>query len=47
MLSKISESEKDKYHKISLICGILETKQMNIWEVGKDRTEREINHKRL
>ena len=22
MLNKISQSEKDKYHKISLICGI-------------------------
>ena len=26
MLSKISQSEKDKYHMISLICGKSETK---------------------
>ena len=30
MLSEISQSEKDKHHVISLICGIQETKQMNI-----------------
>ena len=36
MLSKISQSEKDKYHMISLICGIEETKQMNIGE-GKEK----------
>ena len=29
MLSKISQAEKDKHHVISLICGILKTKQMN------------------
>jgi len=39
MLSEISQSEKDKYHMISLICGIKETKQMNM---GK---KREANHK--
>ena len=27
ILSEISHSEKDKYHMISLICGIKETKQ--------------------
>ena len=30
ILSEISQSEKDKYHMISLICRILETKQTNI-----------------
>ena len=29
MLRKISQSEKDKYCMISLICGISETKQMS------------------
>ena len=29
MLNEISQSEKDKYHMISLICGIQETKHMN------------------
>jgi len=29
MVSEISQSEKDKYHMISLICGIEETKQIN------------------
>ena len=29
MLSKISQSEKDRYHMISLISGLYETKQMN------------------
>ena len=38
MLSNISKSEKDKYHRISLICGIKETKQMNI-----GRKKREAN----
>ena len=35
MLSEISQSEKDKYRMTSLICGIYETKQMNIREGGK------------
>ena len=30
MLSEISQSEKDRYPMISLICGIQETKQMNM-----------------
>ena len=30
MLSRISQSEKDKYHMPSLICGMYDTKQMNI-----------------
>ena len=29
MISEISQIEKDKYHMISLTCGILKTKQMN------------------
>ena len=29
MVSKISQREKDKYHMISLICGIYKTKQTN------------------
>ena len=29
MLSEISQTKKSKYHKISLICGIQNTKQMN------------------
>ena len=36
MLSEISQSEKDKYHMISLMCGILETQQVNIGE-GKEK----------
>ena len=36
MLSEIKQSEKDKYI-ISLICGIEETKQMNIEEGEKNR----------
>ena len=35
MLSKISQSEKDKYHVVSLICGIQEAKQMTIGEGKK------------
>ena len=30
MLSEISQTEKDKYHVISLMCGISKTKQANI-----------------
>ena len=29
ILSEISQPEKDKYHMMSFICGIEETKQMN------------------
>ena len=29
MLSEISQSQKDKYHKFSLICGIYKTEQMS------------------
>ena len=42
MLSEISQSEKDKYHMISLICRNQETKQMNIWEGGKKREESKL-----
>ena len=50
MLSEVSHSELDKYHKISFICGIWETKLMGIGE-GKEKqnrlkTGRETNHKR-
>ena len=41
---KTSQLEKDKYGMISFICGILETKQMNI---GEGREDREANYKRL
>ena len=50
MLSEISQSEKDKYHKISLICEIQEIKQMNIGEwKGKKKMKigREVDPKRL
>ena len=33
---KWNKSEKDKYHMISLTCGIQETKKMNIGE-GKEK----------
>ena len=36
MLSEVSHSELDKYHKISFICGIWETKLMGIGE-GKEK----------
>ena len=35
MLSETSQSEKDRYHMISFICGIWETQQMNIGEGKK------------
>ena len=41
MLSEISKSEKDKYHLISLICGIKETKQIN--KQGNWETNRLLN----
>ena len=51
MLSKISESEKDNYHMISLIWGIWEA-EWEVWGVGKEKMKqdgigRETNHKRL
>ena len=39
MLSEISQSEKDKYM-ISLICGIQETKQMNIMGGGGEKEKK-------
>ena len=33
--TKWSKSEKDKYHMISLICGILKTIQMNLFTIQK------------
>ena len=36
--AKQNKSEKDKYPMISLICGIQETKKMNIGE-GKEKRE--------
>ena len=50
MLSKISQSEKDNYHKISLICRILEMTPRSIEEGRKKnqtKSERETKHKRL
>ena len=51
MLSKISQSEKDNYHKVSLIRGVEETMQRT---TGKGREkqngrnpERETNHERF
>ena len=38
----MSQSEKDKYHMTSPICGLQETKQMNIWEGGRNK-ERETD----
>ena len=40
MLSEISQTEKDKYCMISLICGICKTKQINKHE--KRETELQI-----
>ena len=42
-LSGISQSEKDKYHKISLICVIEETKQMSKGEKRERERERPRN----
>ena len=36
MLNEVSPSKKDKYHIMSLICGIQDKKQMNIRE-GKQK----------
>ena len=38
ILSEVSQTEKDKYHMMSLICGILkETIQMNLFPKQKER----------
>ena len=39
MLSEISQSEKGRYHMISLMCGIWKTQQMNIRE-GKEKCDK-------
>ena len=39
ILSEVSQTEKDKYHMISLICGILQKKkkiQMNLFAKEKE-----------
>ena len=43
MLSKISQSGKDKYHTISLICGISETKKI---KQRKNERERQTGEER-
>ena len=35
ILSEVSQTEKDKYHKISLICGILRKMQMSLFAKQK------------
>ena len=35
-LSEVSQKEKDKYHMMSLICGIWNMTQMNIYETQTD-----------
>ena len=47
--AKWTKSFKDKYHMISLICGIWDIKQMKIREGRQNniKTERETNHMRL
>ena len=44
MLSEISKTEKDKYHTISLICGILKMKQTN-HQTEKKKTHTQIKRK--
>ena len=43
MLSKISQTEKDKYCRISLICGISKIIQMNVYakqkQIHRQRTQ--------
>ena len=39
MLSEVSQTEKDKYHMLSLICGIV-IKRMNITRQKKTHRER-------
>ena len=34
-LSEVSQTEKDKYHTISLICGISKMIQMNLFTIQK------------
>ena len=35
ILSEVSQKEKDKYHTISLICGIENRTQMSMSEIGR------------
>ena len=35
IISKVSQTEKEKYHMISLICGILKMRQMNLFTKQK------------
>ena len=44
VLNEISQSEKDKYHMISLRCGIRETKQSN---KGKKKREKQTKKQTL
>ena len=44
MLSERSQSEKDKYYMISLMCGIYETKQMS---TGKKRETGKLRNRLL
>ena len=41
MLSEVSQTQKDKYHMISFICGIEKTKQMNKQKSRKRPTDTE------
>ena len=47
MLREISQSEKDKYHMISLVWNLRNKTYEHIGSGGKEREERERNHKRL
>ena len=44
ILSEVSQTEKDKYHMISLVCGILKngTNEL-IYETERDRQRKQIN----
>ena len=45
--AKQNKSEKDKYHMISLICGISETKQMNKGKKRERDRERQTKNQTL
>ena len=45
MLNEISQTEKDKYHMISLICGIQKISQMNKHKKTETETESKIQRK--
>ena len=42
ILSEVSQKEKGKYHMISLICGIYNMIQMNLFTKQKDRHRKQI-----